>query len=125
MKRKRTEKSAELVVQPHGGALWGKDHRGRKVVPGTGRPPSEIRKRLRGSFDERVKVLEEIADSSDDDGDRIKAIDLLAKYGLGTVQEVSVEDVRDRLTRTVAEIRGALTEEQANVVLERIRPIWQ
>jgi hypothetical protein len=52
---------------------------------GSGRPPSAIRERLRGSFEDRVRVLEEIADDTDAPmSDRMKAIDILAKYGLGT-----------------------------------------
>ena len=49
---------------------------------GTGRPTSEIRERCRGSFNERIPILEEIADSKESNAnDRIKAIDTLAKYG--------------------------------------------
>jgi hypothetical protein len=52
---------------------------------GTGRPPSIIRERLRGSFEQRVKILESIADDDEaPPSDRMKAIDILAKYGLGT-----------------------------------------
>jgi hypothetical protein len=74
-----------LRPQPHGGAL----RNGGTNKGGTGRPPSEIRAMLRGSFSERVKILEQIADSADASAaDRIKAVDMLAKYGLGTQQEV-------------------------------------
>ena len=49
----------ELVPQQHGGALrvGNPGNRG-----GPGRPRSALRERLRGSLDERVGVLEEIAD---------------------------------------------------------------
>ena len=80
-----------MVPQPHGGALL--PGAGGGPQPGSGRPPSEIRKRLRGSFEERIRILEEIADDPDASKvDRIKAIDMLAKYGLGTKQEVSGPD---------------------------------
>jgi len=49
-----------LVPQPHGGAIYGggvPGHRG-----GPGRPPSALRERLRGSFEQRIAVLENIAD---------------------------------------------------------------
>ena len=78
----------DLVRQPHGGALLSggvPGHRG-----GAGRPPSVIRERCRGSFAERLTVLEEIADDSEVPiRDRLKAIDLLGKYGLGTQRELS------------------------------------
>jgi hypothetical protein len=47
-----------------------------------------IRERCRGSFEERIKILEEIADDPDvSPSDRLKAMDLLGKYGLGTQQQ--------------------------------------
>src|SRR5438093_8534927 len=72
-----------LVDQQHGGAIYAggvPGHRG-----GPGRPPSALRERLRGSFEDRVNVLEGIADNPEaDPQDRIRALDVLAKYGLGT-----------------------------------------
>ena len=48
-------------------------------------PPSASRARLRGNLDERVAVLEEIADDpAMAASDRIRAVDVIAKYGLGT-----------------------------------------
>lgn len=80
-----------LRPQPHGGALFHggvPGHRG-----GTGRPPSAIRERCRGGFDRRIKVLEEIADDpSLPTRDRIRAIDVLGKYGLGAHQEKLQEE---------------------------------
>jgi hypothetical protein len=54
-------------------------------TPGTGRPPSELRARLRGSFEKRIQVLEAFADGDVDcsPSDRLRAIELLARYGLG------------------------------------------
>ena len=76
-----------LVVPKHGRGMIRRGSRPGAVVPGIGRPPSAIRERLRGSFDERVAVLEDIADSNwESTADRIRAIDLLAKYGLGTLK---------------------------------------
>lgn len=87
---------------------------------GPGRPTSALREKLRGSFKRRVKILEEIADGDavqivkDAQGhetdmrvsapiaDRLKALDLLAKYGLGTtITETDTEgnDVHIRVTR--------------------------
>jgi hypothetical protein len=40
---------------------------------------------MRESLEKRIPILEAIADDPDaDDSDRIKAVDLLGKYGLGT-----------------------------------------
>lgn len=67
---------------------------GRGPKPGEGgRPPSEVRQRLRGSFADRIRILEQIADDPKASAaDRMRAVDLLAKYGLGTTQEVTGKD---------------------------------
>jgi hypothetical protein len=70
------------VPQPHGGALV--PGAGGGPQPGSGRPPSAIRRTLRESFEERVNILGKITDNGDEmAADRIRAIDLLLKYGLG------------------------------------------
>lgn len=80
-----------LIPQPHGGALLSGGEPGHKG--GGGRPPSEIRARMRGSLAERIKIAEEIADADDSsDSDRLRALDFLAKYGLGTKQEITGKD---------------------------------
>ena len=86
-----------MVAQEHGGALKSGGTPGNKG--GTGRPPSAIREHCRGSFAERVAILEDIADGkplsmTKIDGDeeitiqvsaaireRTQAIDMLGKYG--------------------------------------------
>lgn len=63
---KRAKKKAgpkaggSLVRQPHGGAI----HQGAPANPvaGSGRPPSAIREHLRGTFADRIQILEKIAD---------------------------------------------------------------
>lgn len=77
-----------LVPQPHGGAL-------RRGGPnkGAGRPASEIRAKMRGALWKRLKIAQEIADDPKaNSSDRLKALDFLAKYGMGTQQEVSGPD---------------------------------
>lgn len=131
---------------------------------GPGVPPSELRKRLRGSFAERVEVLEQIADgeptvrtklelrailpyvscpncggklepSSTDvvevevlqsasNRDRIGALELAAKYGLGTLKEVSTESVRERVKDTLEVIRQHCPADVAARVITALRPVW-
>lgn len=123
MAKKLADKLPALVQQPHGGALLGGGLPGH--VGGGGRPSSVLRERLRGSFQERVKVLEEIADDPEaDPQDRIRAIDVLAKYGLGVTRELSVDEVRDRLRDTVVLIRRVLPSEQAAEILRLLREVW-
>lgn len=67
------------VPQEHGGAL-------RVGNPGNaggpGRPPSAVRAACAESFDTRIPVLEQIADDPKvSKSDRLKAMDLLGKYG--------------------------------------------
>ena len=84
-----------------------------------------IRRCLRGSFAERVTVLEEIADDPNlDPQDRIRAVDTLAKYGLGTIKEISAEQVRERLRETLQVIRDALPDEEAVTIINRLRGVW-
>lgn len=49
---------------------------------GPGRPPKEIRLLCAGSFEERIKVAEQIIDDPNSSAsDRLRGIDLLGKYG--------------------------------------------
>lgn len=75
----------QLPVGAHPGNTGGKAER-------SGRPPSEIRERLRGSFDQRVVVLEQIADDlKGTAADRTRAIELMARYGLGQEHTIRLE----------------------------------
>lgn len=112
--------SSALVEQSHGGALQ-VGNAGN--AGGPGRPASLIRERCRGSFEARIGILEQIADgepivktaipSVDGKGkltlleatvsaspnDRLKAIDLLGKYG--GIEKVSIEiDQPPQMTET-------------------------
>ena len=69
-----------LLEQEHGGALKAGGTPGHKG--GTGRPPSKIREAARLAFSERIEVLTAIADDEEAKAvDRIRAIDLLGKFG--------------------------------------------
>ena len=59
----------------------------------------------------RVPVLEAIADDPKvAPGDRIRAVDTLAKYGLGQMVQVGIDDVRRRLPATLELLRETLPE---------------
>ena len=90
-----------------------------------GKPPSALRERLRGSLEERIEVLEEIADDPNSaDRDRIKAVDILGKYGLGTVREITLEHVRERLRQTLELLKLELDEDEADRLITRLKGIW-
>ena len=113
----------DRIPQPHGGALLSGGLPGNRG--GIGRPPSALRERLRGSFDERVGVLEQIADDqAADPQDRIRALEVMGKYGLGPVRELTVDEVRDRLRETVATIQRSLPQAKASEILGRLREVW-
>lgn len=87
-RRKSAVKSAgtALVPQPHGGALLPAGVHGNRG--GTGRPRDEIRALLRHSLEEALPVLTEIiADPAASNSDKLRAIDIAARYGLGTAED--------------------------------------
>ena len=115
-----------LVRPSHGKGLLRRGSRPGESIAGVGRPPSALRERLRGSFDERVAVLEEIADDPrQSPADRTRAIDILAKYGLGTLKEISTEDVAGRLRETINIIRRRLPAAEADALLSEMREVWR
>lgn len=57
--------------------------------------------------------------------DRIAALDQMAKYAIGTLKEVSVENVRDRMRATMAVIRENTSPELAARLASLIRPLWK
>lgn len=57
--------------------------------------------------------------------DRIAAFDTAARYGLGVLKEVSVENVRERVAQTLDTIRRHCTEEQAHQIIDALRPVWK
>lgn len=90
---------------------------------GRGRAPSEIRAACREKFDKLLPKLDRIARAkTSKDSDKVRAIDVLGKYGMD--QSVSLVDVKACLRQTTEEIREFLPPDQAEVLLGRIRPIW-
>ena len=157
-RKKPTKKSpgkspGALVVPSHGGGLIRHGSLPGNT-PGTGRPPSVLREKLRGSFEDRLHVAEEIADGrfvpnmppaaaamaaalgGEDAGtnpvmaeyaasDRLKALDLLGKYGLGTTQGVSVDYVTDRLENTYRVLVEELDAPTFDRVSTRLAHVWK
>ena len=122
--KKRGEKRGTVLIpQKHGGALLSGDSP-TNHVSGPGRPPSAIRRALRESFDKRLPVLEKIADSTTPetkDSDRIRAVEVLGKYGLGeTAAEHS--DIRNHphALQFVTAYRQALVLELSDDVVQRV-----
>lgn len=159
-----------IVRQPHGGAIY--QGAPANPVAGTGRPPSELRARLRGTMADRIGVVESIADGepmqkmtvpllsvmqhvrcpkcgegmktiskdiveimsltivakvSASPRDRLSAIDLAAKYGLGTKDEISMvsPDVVARLERQAQRFIAELEPGALEVVRRIVDDVWQ
>ena len=56
--------------------------------------------------------------------DRLGALELLAKYGLGQLREVSTENVRERLKETLEVIRRFCPDDLAANLINALRPVW-
>lgn len=63
---------------------------------GPGRPKSEIRRACAEAFYDRIPMLAKIADAEEEGAttktDRLKAIDLLGKYGVGNSSDITSGD---------------------------------
>ena len=123
-KEKAGEKPDGLVPQEHGGAIY--QGPAENPVAGSGRPPSAIRRTLRQSFDDRIPVLEKIADGEIDGvkpSDRIAAIREMARLGFNA--EIPKEEVRDRLVATLDVIQHECDDELAERIVGRLHEIWK
>lgn len=58
------------------------------------------------------------------DGDRIRATDVVGKYSIGTLKEISTEEVRDRLLRTVAILNEELSPEDSDRIRGLLQEVW-
>lgn len=82
--RDRVRAIAKLM-QPKRTALTPSD----AVAAKRGRPKTEVRDAMRYALEDRIPLLMRIADDEDaTPGDRLKALELLARYGLGTKDEL-------------------------------------
>jgi len=94
-------------------------------APNAGRPPSAVREAMRLAAAQRVPVLEAIADDAKvAPGDRIRAVDTLAKYGLGQMVQVGMDDVRGRLRATLELLRETLPEDEFTTLVHNLKEIW-
>jgi len=120
--RRRPAPSGSLVAQRHGGALL---TGGRPGNRGGGRRRADVRAAALLGADEAVpRLLAMLRNPRARPVLVIQAAQLLLKYGLGTVRELSVEEVKDRLRLTIEVLRTELPADEAQRVLARIRPIW-
>ncbi len=75
---------------------------------------------------QRVPVLEAIADDPEvNPGDRIRAVDTLAKHGLGQMVEIGIDDVQGRLRATLVVLSETLPQETFNALLPELEAIWR
>ncbi len=87
--------------------------------PGSGRPPSELRRRMRGTLDERLDVATDIIENGRD-SDRLGALTFLARFGLGDKREGVTVDV-DLLNQFYGVVEGHIGDDTA---LVDIREAW-
>lgn len=141
-----------LVAQPHGGALFTGGVPGNRGGSNGGRPPSAIREQLRGSFAERIPILEQFADGAVpitekcpkcgyspanadaietvDHTDRLRALEMLAKHGLDDppLKQVIVlasPELRERLERQAQLFTERLTGDALAIVRSITDEVWQ
>lgn len=109
----------EMIPQAHGGSL----RRGGTNRGGSGRPPSAIREIALRGFEKALPILAKIAHNANaNDTDKIRAIDVLGKYGLD--RHVSMADLLFALSEQSAIIWEYLPRELAEGLQERIKPVW-
>jgi hypothetical protein len=108
----------KLIPQPHGGALVSGGRKGQKG--GTGRPLNVIRATMRQAFDERIPILQRIADDEEATvPDRLRALDMLAKYGLGTTPPTTDGPAPEPQRMTVTLVRRLISPDGT----ERVTPM--
>lgn len=56
--------------------------------------------------------------------ERLAAFDMLLRFGVGTLKEVSTESVRERVAATLAVIRTECPQDVAERIITALRPVW-
>lgn len=116
--------SVAVTVRPglNGGSLLAGGKIGNKGGRGI---QSKVRKACTLAFARRIVVLAQIADDPTTDAtDRIRALDTLGRYGIGTIKEVSTEAVREKLRATLEVLRARLPADQAEAIVSELRSVW-
>lgn len=143
-RKKTTAKSTALIPQDHGGAL----RPGGTNAGGPGRPPSAVRAVLREAYEDRIPFLRALADgepitlrsatsSKNSKGertveskkrvftpgvaDRLAAMEQLARYGIGTTKEVSIEEVKAKVEAMLGVLKLRLPEALYKELLPELR----
>jgi len=111
-----------LAKQQHGGAIYQGPAKNPK--PGPGRPSSELRRIARLGFEARVPELLRISKHGLREVDRLKAIDLLGKYGLGEAKGYDGELVQKlaEAVRDVFETPGPALVDNVIVATQEANP---
>lgn len=133
MKQKKPRQRKEVravaaptkIAQPHGGALYAGG------VPGhdgarAGRRRSDVKEMLLGGAAQAVPVL--LAQLAGKNRSLAQnAADKLLKYGIGTHRDenLSREEVRDRMRATIEIIRRLAPLDLADDILHELREVWQ
>lgn len=145
-------KPVEMIPQPHGGALkrGGTRSPGRPANSIRRRLRGDFAQRLdilRGIADGTVEVnLLDVCeychlppskpqrrDWIDDVlkrvraavSEQLKALDLMAKYGMGTMKAVSDDEIRQRLAETLEKIRNSPHVTNPEALIAELEPTWR
>ena len=57
--------------------------------------------------------------------DKLAALDQLGRYGLGTLKEISLEVVRERMKETLQSIQRHTSVDQYEAIVSEIQPLWK
>ena len=117
---KPSKKPSNAIETKTGGYLI--PGRGGGPQPGSGRPPSAVRAKLRDLVDGHGidVLLEAMTEDNVTRSDRLKAVDIAGKYGLSqvNVDEALIQTLADHVSAVVRPMEGG---EEA---LQRIRDLW-
>ena len=97
----------------------------------SGRRPDELREMLRAIVERKgIPLLRRIVAGKLNNAtppDQLRALELALRYGLDarTQQAMDVADVRDRLQRSLDEIRRLCPGEPGQAISDALRPLWQ
>ena len=73
-----------------------------------------------------LEVLDDVmAKRKAGDLDTLDVAEFLAKYGLGTMKEVTVENVRERLRLTLEVLRRELSAPLLRIIIPQIEGVWK